>query len=223
VSYILNHILHSKYKMAKRKSIDEIKIYRECDSDKQKKSRSIFVSGSFSQKDELRQKMIDLETAGYVVTSFWPDRSKMLQIPCNYEQIARITFDEINHADTLLIFLTDPDKTYAYRGTFTELGYGLGTNRRVIIICEGTCDEDNDKNIIYSHQYMNNIFFWDFRIEHVSSFDDALKLLNGIEVESPYEKYKQQMIDYFGNLTNGIYDHSGNLRSCPPLVTITRY
>jgi len=178
-------------------------------------SKSIFVSGAFHKRNELQEKMIDLEILGYTVTSFWPDRGNTRpNTPSDYKDSSYDDIYELLCADTILVFMTDSEHTYG--GTFTEIGFGLGTGHRIIVICDGKCEQQPDKNFTFSHKCMNNIFFWDNRIEHVSNYNDALKLLKGHSVLSPFEDfYEVRKNKYLSNINRGYFNHSGKLRIRP--------
>jgi nucleoside 2-deoxyribosyltransferase len=137
------------------------------------KTKSIFVSGSFNQREYLKEKMMQLEEMGFNVTSLWPNRSVNSDNPDNYRIAAEKAFDEINQADTLLVFMNDYDINYGYRGTFTEIGYGIGAGKRIILICDGRYTDETK----FSHYCMSNIFFWHPTIEHVSTYENAVELL----------------------------------------------
>lgn len=162
------------------------------------KSNKIYVAGSWMQRAYLQTKMTELRKLNYLITSNWPTFETKLDNPDDYAECSRLDIDGVVNADTVLAFMTDP--AYPYRGTCTEIGCAIGSGRRIIVICDGTLTKKNhndhkktdermsDKfDFTFSHMCMNNVFFWDPRIEHVSSFEDALKLLRGEKVESPYK------------------------------------
>lgn len=165
-------------------------------------SKKIYVAGAWIHRGDIHTKMEELQENDFIVTSKWPSRENTLNNPDAYKECSRLDIEELVNADTVLVFMTDP--TYAYRGTFTEIGCAIGSGRRIIIICDGTCiipeksspSESNiyhnmqhiHQNMTFSHSCMQNIFFWDPLIEHVSSFEDAIKLLNGKKIQSPFKK-----------------------------------
>jgi hypothetical protein len=57
-------------------------------------------------------------------------------------------------------------------------------------------------NYNFSHASMGNVFFWDPRIEHVASFEDALKLLKGEKVEWSFKRY------YAGAVSDRLIKHT---------------
>ena len=132
--------------------------------------------------------------------------------PDDFAECSRQDVQGVLNADTILVFMTDPK--YPYRGTCTEIGVAMGSNKRIIIICDGICikrdigpsdktDQRMDDSFEYnfSHFCMQNVFFWDHRIEHVASFGDALCLLRGEKVESPYKNcYSGKISDTFAKI-----------------------
>ena len=161
-------------------------------------TESIYVAGAWIHRLELQKKMNDLRNKGFNITSNWPGRENRINTPDDYRDCSEYDIREITKADTLLAFMTDD--TYAYRGTFTELGFAIGSKRRIIVICNGTIThiDDDTHNCDFSHYCMRNVFFWDPRIEHVACYEDALKLISGEVVESPFAKF------YVGYITKEI-------------------
>lgn len=161
------------------------------------RSSKIYVAGSWAQRAYLQVKMNELRKLNYVVTSDWPTFETKLDNPDDYAECSRLDIDGVVNADTVLAFMTD--SIYPYRGTYTEIGCAIGSGRRIILICDGICTKKNRNDqkksdermsdnfeFTFSHTCMNNVFFWDPRIEHVATFDDALKLMRGEKVDSPY-------------------------------------
>jgi len=178
-------------------------------------SHRIYVAGSRCDRYNLQNKMNELKSKGYTITSYWLQLEDRNYNPIDYKECSRLDIDGVVNADTVLIFMTD--KNYPYRETFTELGCAIGSGRRIILICNGECvpcpiqarvhctsepilcsvllissDQTNDYK--FSHECMNNIFFWDYRIEHVSTFEDAIKLLEGKKIVSNFQEYCKKEI-----------------------------
>lgn len=173
---------------------------------KTKKSKKIYVAGSWNQRHQLKEKMDELRSMGYDITSYWPWLEDRLNNPDDYEKCSEIDINGVTSSDTILIFMTDP--MHPYCGTFTEMGCAIGSMRRIILICDGKCtkvEEGSDKNYNFTHRCMQSVFFWDQRIEHVSTYEDALKLLEGKEVKSPFFDF------YSGEISKKLDDFSSNL------------
>jgi nucleoside 2-deoxyribosyltransferase len=175
----------------------------------------IYVAGMWSDREYLQTKMNELKTLGYQITSNWPSFENRLVNPDDFSECSAQDVQGVLDADTILVFMTDPK--YPYRGTCTEIGVAIGSGKRIIIICDGICtkrdagpsnksDQRMDDSFEYnfSHYCMQNVFFWDLRIEHVSSYDDAIKLLRGEKVESPYKNC------YSGKISNKVFDINYN-------------
>lgn len=177
----------------------KLKRYRE--SLESKKSKSIYVAGMWSQKDILLSKMDELKGLGYQITSNWPYFENRFGNPDDYAECSRLDIEGVLNADTILVFMTDPK--YPYRGTCTEIGCAMGSGKRIIIICDGKSERVMSEvaspdhiEYTYSHYCMQNVFFWDKRIEHVATYEDALKLLKGESVDSPFKDL------YTGKISN---------------------
>jgi nucleoside 2-deoxyribosyltransferase len=174
-------------------------------------SKSIYVAGAWIHREKLNIKMNKLKDLGFLITSNWPSFEDKLTNPDDYAECSIFDIDGVVTADTVLAIMTDPK--YPYRGTYTEIGCAIGSGRRIIVVCDGVCSHkknnecENDKyNLSFSHYCMENIFFWDPRIEHVSTFEDAIKLLKGEKLVSPYNSfYSGRISDNLSKSTYKIY------------------
>lgn len=151
-------------------------------------SKNIYVAGAWIHRADVQQKMEELKKLNFTITSNWVTRENGVNNPDDYRECARLDFEEIDNADTVLAIMTD--NQYPFRGAFTEIGYGIGRDKRIIILSDGTCTRKPDNiNVDFSHACMKNVFFFHHSIEHVASFDDAIKLLKGESVDSPYKQF----------------------------------
>lgn len=148
----------------------------------------LYVAGAWKHREDMDRIMHDFVSLGYGITVWWasPDKNNELKTLRDYQLCSHRGIQGLMSADTVIVFLTDPG--YEYKGTFTEIGCGIGMGKRIIVVCDGTCIRESDGVIKFSHVCMNNVFFWDPAIEHVTHYHDAVKLLRGEYVASPYEK-----------------------------------
>jgi len=124
----------------------------------QKKSTSVYVAGAWKHRKDMHQIMQNLNSLGYRITRWWAsDDENELRYPKDYMRCSALGLQGIELADTVIAFLTDPE--YEYKGTFTEIGYGLGMDKRIIIVCDGICEKTDHDAITFSHTCMNNVFF----------------------------------------------------------------
>lgn len=137
---------------------------------------SIYLAGCFFEKENIRRYRKYLTTNGHIVTSNWTERENstldgsMVKDSDKKKVYADFDFDEIDMADIVVAILDN--KEYAYRGTFTEIGYGIGCGKRVIIYCPGYETDDG-----FTHTCMENVFFHSSKIERYTNFDDVLTAL----------------------------------------------
>ena len=169
-------------------------------------SKKIYVAGSWKQRHQLNERMEDLRSKGYTVTSYWPGLEDRLNNPDDYGECSKIDINGVIGSDTILMFMTDP--MHPYCGTFTEMGCAIGSGKRIILICDGKCtvDETSEKNYKFTHCCMQSVFFWDHRIEHVSTYEDALELLKGGKIKSPFHEF------YNGKTSKKLSDYSSGLK-----------
>jgi hypothetical protein len=170
------------------------------------KSQSIYVAGAWIHREKIHEEIIQLQKLGFNITSTWTNRQGRWDTPDDYKVCSELDMLSIMKADTILAFMTDPN--YDYRGTFTEIGCGIGSGRRVIIICDGkftkediyhqehSATGDNTtlttqtlKSFKFSHYCMKHIFFWDKIVEHASTIEEAVKMLNGEKVKTIYDTF----------------------------------
>lgn len=154
---------------------------------------SIYVAGSWVERDRMRGIMDRFRSYGYDITSDWPEYEQKHSEPYECSLISQLDFQNIKRADVLVAFMTDPE--YPYRGTNTEIGYAIGSGKKVILVCDGIIEKNEaDDRYVFSHSCMSNVFFWDKSIQHVTCFDDAIKVLNGEHVPSPYESFYSTIV-----------------------------
>lgn len=154
---------------------------------------SIYVAGSWVDRENLKEIMNQFRSYDFDITSDWPDYEQKHSEPFECSLISGLDFQNIKRADVVVAVMTDPE--YPYRGTNTEIGYAIGSGKKVIIVCDGTIQKkENDDRYIFSHACMSNVFFWDKSIQHVTCIDDAIKVLNGEYVPSPYKSFYSDVV-----------------------------
>lgn len=175
VSFIENYVAQ-QYNIKKR-SIDH-----------NKNKTSIYVAGSWVERNQLKEIMNQFRSSDFDITSDWPDYEQKHCEPYECSLISGLDFQNIKRADVVVAVMTDPE--YPYRGTNTEIGYAIGSGKKVIIVCDGKIEKSEDSDrYIFSHACMSNVFFWDKTIQHVTCIDDAIKVLNGEYIPSPYSSF----------------------------------
>ena len=122
---------------------------------------SIYVAGKWDDKENIIQRQLQFQSLGYKITHDWTKNECVTRNPEELGKFAMLDINGVLEADYLVAVMTDTK--YAYRGTFTEIGCALGTNKKIYIYCP-------DKN---SH-CRTNCFFYHPNIVH---FDDWDKLV----------------------------------------------
>lgn len=159
---------------------------------------SIYLAGGFHQLQAIDYIKDQITTQGYKVNSNWTKREVIDQTPENKEYFADCDVNELLQSDYIIAIMTDPK--YAYRGTFTEIGLGIGSNKNIIIVCDGNVRREKGE-IIYSHYCMTNVFYWHKSIIHVSNITEALefivdnKSIKTDDNESEDYNFKKEFVD----------------------------
>lgn len=135
-----------------------------------KKPIQLYVAGGWIHRASLKGVMQSLRNSGFGVTSGWIERENGDYSPKALAEDAKADFEEIRDADVLVAIMDDP--TYAYRGSFTEIGYALGLGRHVIIVCPLERRE-SEGNWTYSHTCATNVFFWHPNIVQADTIADV--------------------------------------------------
>lgn len=122
----------------------------------------IYVAGKFTDPEKARSVMEQLRAVGHTITYDWTKCNKG-QDPEYLKICADADLNGVRQADAVVALFLDPE--YAYRGTFTEVGYALGREIRVIAVSQGP------------GAYSENCFFHASGITHCNSIDQAMQQL----------------------------------------------
>lgn len=134
--------------------------------------KTVYVAGKWSTKDVIKQRMNELEAMGFKVTHDWTtyesDKNNSRQ------DMADKDIQGVTTADMYVGILDDP--SYPYRGSFTELGAALATQRlrpeyRIYVICPFHKNPPSTRNCT------TNCFFHASGITHLTSWDELLNEL----------------------------------------------
>jgi len=136
-------------------------------------SKKIYIAGKWSEKEKLQKKMLELIALNHTITHDW---TRFEADPNNsFQSMADHDVNGVIEAD-IYIGIMDDDK-YAYRGTFTELGVALATQKicpdhKIYIVCPSFFTDKKG-------YCTTNCFFHSSGIEHISSWENMLELLGG--------------------------------------------
>ena len=127
----------------------------------------IYVAGKWSEKGNIKLKMIELMLLGHTITHDWTiyeaDPSHRLADMADHD--VRGVLD----AEVVCLLMIDP--TYSYRGTYTELGVALGSgDKTIFIICPDPKAECR-----------TNVFFHHSSIKHLNSWDEFVAIIKTIK------------------------------------------
>ena len=156
-----------------------------------KRPIKVYVAGGWKFRAKIKEIMELLnEYQEFEVISGWIDRENGDFSPSALASDAHFDFKEISESDVVFVVMTDPK--YAYRGSFTEIGYAIGIKRPVIVWCDGAIrkqtvvhdvesDEKESVDVEYTHYCMTNVFFHHKEIIQVDSLVKGIRELKKIE------------------------------------------
>lgn len=130
----------------------------------------VYVAGKWTEIEVIHRVQEKLQEQGHTITHDWTRVEGMKdQLTFTPEQeleydtrCAILDVNGVKDADLLFVVMTD--KEYAYRGTFTEVGCGLGLSKQIVIVCPGTSD----------YYCTSNCFFRHPLITHVNTIEEGL-------------------------------------------------
>jgi hypothetical protein len=135
-------------------------------------SLRIYVAGAFCDKAAVRRVQDALRAAGHTITLDWTWHEDGTKDAAALAADAAADVDGVARADAALFLFTQP--TYAYRGTFTELGVALGmaaagAKQRLVIV-----DALPASTAAY---YRTNCFFHHGAVKPADRFDSVAAAL----------------------------------------------
>lgn len=136
---------------------------------------SIYLAGGWKFRHNIKKVIPKFEEAGIKVISTWIKRENGVNTPKMLANDALLDIEEVLEADITVAIMDDD--SYAYRGTFTEIGCALGQGKRVIIVCPGTATKIGDIEYEYSHYCMTNVFYWHPLVTQVKTVEEAIEKL----------------------------------------------
>lgn len=133
----------------------------------------VYVAGKWNEAAVINAVQAQLVTLGHTITHDWTavegigQRDSMTEEERNEYRAhcAALDIAGVQNADAVLALMLD--KTYPYRGTFTEIGCALGLGKHIVMVCP-----DN------TYSCTTNCFFHHPSIKRVSTIEEALELFN---------------------------------------------
>lgn len=124
----------------------------------------IYIAGKWGDKADISIKKTQLENINFKITHDWTLNESDTRHPYELSKFAELDINGVLNADYLIVVMTDPK--YAYRGTFTEIGCALGSNKKILIYCP---DETS--------YCCTNCFFYHPTIIHFNDWDKLVEYL----------------------------------------------
>jgi len=122
----------------------------------------VYLGGKFDERVQIRGYMTELEKLNFVITHDWATYESKSEHP--QADMAAKDVEGVKSADAVVLLMLDPE--YAYRGTFSELGVALGTNKRIYIVCPDP-----------KAKCRSNVFFHHPQVHVLASWEDVPRVL----------------------------------------------
>ncbi len=138
----------------------------------------LYVASGWNFRKDVQKINDRLRSENFDIISTWIECENGISSPTAYTIDAVRDTTEITNCDILLAIMSD--KEYAYRGTFTEIGYAIGIKKPILIVCPGISDVQKISEIKYNYSYscMTNVFFWHTDCNHVPDLEEAIKKIH---------------------------------------------
>jgi nucleoside 2-deoxyribosyltransferase len=100
----------------------------------------VYLAAGFSHKDEIAEKTRELQALGVQVTSTWPweevkPATQLHEVSEEYLTThAQRDINEINEADTIILFTQESTKPFCRGGRMHEFGYAHAAGKQLIVI-----------------------------------------------------------------------------------------
>lgn len=125
----------------------------------------IYYACKYTDKEQAKRTIKALEADGHVITHNWPEMEQTDRSEEAMGEYAQLDLQGVRHAELVIAEMTDKD--YAYKGTWTELGGALLTERQVAIVSPFT-------NKVDGAPLTRNVFFWHPAIFRCATIEEAL-------------------------------------------------
>jgi nucleoside 2-deoxyribosyltransferase len=136
---------------------------------------SVYVAGGWKFRHDVKEVMNRLKAEGFLVVSGWIERENGINTPEALQSDAEADIREVLSSDVVLAVMED--ESYAYRGTFTEIGCALGVGKPVVIFCPGTTTKIDEDTLEYSHYCQSNVFFHHGNCRQATTLEEGIKML----------------------------------------------
>jgi nucleoside 2-deoxyribosyltransferase len=134
----------------------------------------IYLAGKYADRVKLGVKRDELRCLGHSITHDWMTyESSGPNTPEKLGEFAKFDIDGVMQSDVVVQVLDDPE--YAYRGTFTELGAAIASNKYIVMVLpagEMKCKE--------------NVFCYHPAIHHVETWEGAKTILQRLTHDGTY-------------------------------------
>lgn len=133
----------------------------------------VYIAGEWDFRGTHEHASTLFKKRGLAVVSKWLERETGETTPSEMATRAVKDTEEMNMADVLVAIMLD--KQLTFERSFTKIGFFLGQQKPVFIVCDGIVGNIVDtKNPCYSHRCMYNPFFHHFSVKRVDTLDRAI-------------------------------------------------
>jgi nucleoside 2-deoxyribosyltransferase len=126
----------------------------------------VYVAGKYGHRDNIQEAMDWFKEQKVEITHEWTKIEKHSEEPSQWGPYAVMDTKGVHASDAVVVIMDDP--TYAYRGTWFEVGNAVALGKKVIFV---------ERNIPEDAYVKKNIFYHHPHIQKVQTLEEALKLI----------------------------------------------
>ena len=125
----------------------------------------IYVGGAYGNKKNVQNLIDNLKAKGHTITHDW---TRVVKHDTKESKMQEAVNDinGVKNATLVVIIMDDPN--YAYRGTWTEMGAAMATDKHILVITNGM-DTEKIKNVFIHHPNVSFVAYYDDLIRVIES------------------------------------------------------
>ena len=126
-------------------------------------AKTFYLIGKFATRENIAERIKDVEKFGLKVTHNWTLKENYSQPKS--EQVYQ-DIEGVKRADFVIAVINNP--TYAYRGSFSEIGAAIATGKTVYLITDN-CEKGSVNHCFLSHKNIVRFSTWEGFLQFLPS------------------------------------------------------